>query len=123
MNRTRSLLFYIVMMVLFGAIIYWILQQGKTLENVSVYVGDRTAATPRSNFQLFADSFSVHIKHPLPTLLLQIIVIVLCTRFFGVLFSRIGQPAVIGEIVAGIVLGPSLLGLFFPSISNFIFPV
>lgn len=123
MNRTRSLIFYIVMMVLFGAIIYWILQQGKTLENVSIPGGDRTAASPRNNLQLFADSFSVHLKHPLPILLLQIIVIVLCTRFFGLIFSKLGQPAVIGEIVAGIVLGPSLLGLFFPSISNFVFPV
>ena len=41
-------------------------------------------------------------------------------RLFGYLFSLIGQPGVIGEIVAGIVLGPSVLGLFFPELS---FPV
>ncbi len=33
-----------------------------------------------------------------------------------------GQPAVIGEIVAGIVLGPSVLGAFFPEIFTFLFP-
>ncbi len=32
------------------------------------------------------------------------------SRFFGFLFTKIGQPTVIGEILAGIVLGPSLLG-------------
>jgi Kef-type K+ transport system membrane component KefB len=38
-------------------------------------------------------------------------------------FKKIGQPAVIGETVAGIILGPSLLGLLFPGIFHFIFPV
>ena len=39
--------------------------------------------------------------------------IVLATRIFGWLFERIGQPCVLGEMTAGIVLGPSLLGYFF----------
>jgi len=34
-----------------------------------------------------------------------------------------GQPTVIGEIIAGIVLGPSLLGLLFTQISSFLFPI
>jgi Kef-type K+ transport system membrane component KefB len=34
--------------------------------------------------------------------------------FFGWVFKKIGQPTVIGEIIAGIVLGPSLLGMYFP---------
>src|SRR5690606_19821615 len=49
--------------------------------------------------------------------------IILVARFFGILFRKIGQPSVIGEIVAGIVLGPSLLGNYFPEISSFLFPV
>jgi len=40
----------------------------------------------------------------------------------GSLFSRIGQPPVIGEITAGILLGPSLFGWLWPGASNFIFP-
>ena len=44
-------------------------------------------------------------------------------RLFGYLFSLIGQPGVIGEIVAGIVLGPSVLGLFSPEAFHFLFPV
>jgi len=48
--------------------------------------------------------------------------IVLATRIFGWLFERIGQPCVLGEMTAGIVLGPSLLGYFFPSALTYIFP-
>ena len=39
------------------------------------------------------------------------------------LFQKIGQPTVIGEIVAGIVLGPSVLGHLLPEASGFLFPV
>ena len=58
----------------------------------------------------------------MPVLLLQIIVIVIIARVFGFLFNKISQPAVIGEIVAGVVLGPSVFGLFFPHSSQFLFP-
>lgn len=35
---------------------------------------------------------------------------------------RLGQPAVIGEIIAGVLLGPSLLGLVWPAVSRQLFP-
>lgn len=50
------------------------------------------------------------------------IIIVVVVRLVGFLFNKIGQPVVVGEIVAGIILGPSLLGAFFPGIAGFIFP-
>jgi Kef-type K+ transport system membrane component KefB len=59
---------------------------------------------------------------PLARLLLQFIVIILATRLVGSLFTRFGQPAVIGEITAGILLGPSLLGWLWPGASAFVFP-
>src|SRR4029450_6082023 len=37
------------------------------------------------------------------------------------LVGKIGQPVVIGEVIAGIVLGPSVLGHFWPGVSQFIF--
>src|SRR6201996_4523975 len=49
--------------------------------------------------------------------LLQLIVMVGAARFLHTLFRRLGQPGVIGEIVAGLLLGPSLLGHFFPELS------
>jgi Kef-type K+ transport system membrane component KefB len=63
-----------------------------------------------------------HIQSPFGTLLLQVIVILVCCRFFGWLFLKIKQPTVIGEILAGIVLGPSILGHWFPETSAFLFP-
>ena len=54
--------------------------------------------------------------------MLQIIVILITCRIVGVLFKKIGQPMVIGEILAGIILGPSVLGHFAPEFSQFLFP-
>ena len=56
-------------------------------------------------------------------LLLQIISILIVSRLFGYIFVKMGQPTVIGEILAGIVLGPSLLGYFYPQAFHFLFPV
>src|SRR5215510_6489966 len=41
-------------------------------------------------------------------------VIVGAARFFGWLFGKLGQPPVVGEILAGVILGPSLLGRLYP---------
>ena len=43
-------------------------------------------------------------------------------RLVGIVFRKIGQPSVIGEVVAGILLGPSLLGRFSPEVAEFILP-
>lgn len=60
--------------------------------------------------------------HMLLTLLLQIGVVVVAARITGLLFRKIHQPQVMGEMVAGILLGPSLLGWVAPEVSAFIFP-
>jgi Kef-type K+ transport system membrane component KefB len=54
---------------------------------------------------------------PVVTLILQIAVILVAVRAAGLLFRFINQPQVIGEIAAGILLGPSLLGWTFPKVS------
>jgi Kef-type K+ transport system membrane component KefB len=48
--------------------------------------------------------------------------ILLAARGLGWAFQRIGQPHVVGEMIAGIVLGPSLLGRFFPGAFAYFFP-
>src|SRR5688572_6308038 len=53
---------------------------------------------------------------PLPRFLLQAAVIITLSRGLASLIRRIGQPAVIAEIVAGILLGPSLLGWLSPGV-------
>jgi Kef-type K+ transport system membrane component KefB len=60
--------------------------------------------------------FSVHF-------FLQLAVIIVTCRVVGWLGQKfLGQPQVVGEMIAGVVLGPSLLGLFFPDIQAAIFP-
>ena len=58
----------------------------------------------------------------LTILLAQIAVILLVARVVGWLFRRIGQPQVMGEMLAGILLGPSLLGWAAPGMSASLFP-
>jgi Kef-type K+ transport system membrane component KefB len=55
-------------------------------------------------------------------LVLQIAVILAVCRAAGSLFRKIGQPRVVGEMFAGILLGPSLLGWMTPGISTYLFP-
>jgi Kef-type K+ transport system membrane component KefB len=55
-------------------------------------------------------------------ILLQLIVILTVVQTCGYLCKRVGQQWVIGEILAGLALGPSLLGIFLPGVKNFIFP-
>ncbi len=58
----------------------------------------------------------------LPHVLLALAVIIVAARAVGALFARVQQPPVIGEMIAGILLGPSLLGRFAPGVSAFILP-
>ncbi|VAZ76587.1 cation:proton antiporter domain-containing protein [Mycobacterium persicum] len=54
--------------------------------------------------------------------LLDVVVIVVTARLFGKVAPRLGQPAVIGEVLAGIALGPSLLGLLPGHLDTRLFP-
>ncbi len=60
--------------------------------------------------------FSIHF-------FLQLAVILLACRIVGWLGNKLlAQPQVVGEMIAGVVLGPSLLGHFFPDLQGAIFP-
>jgi Kef-type K+ transport system membrane component KefB len=54
--------------------------------------------------------------------LVALIVVIVAARGLGALFARLHQPAVIGEVVAGILLGPSLLGRIAPEVSAYVLP-
>lgn len=58
----------------------------------------------------------------LAILIIQIGVVIAVSRLVAVLFQRMQQPKVMGEMVAGIMLGPSLLGWVAPHVSSFLFP-
>ncbi|WP_162932355.1 cation:proton antiporter domain-containing protein [Solimonas sp. K1W22B-7] len=63
-----------------------------------------------------------HLQEPLPRLLLQIVAVVIAAKLMGRVAQRFGQPPVIGEMLAGIFLGPSLFGLLLPETQAWLFP-
>lgn len=120
MKNHKNTIFYLVITGGFTALMYWIITKGKHLEAA------KTIETPESGNGSWSDflaSMQHNFQDPLAILLAQIITIILVARVFGWIFKKIGQPSVIGEIIAGIVLGPSLLGLYFPEFSSTLFPV
>lgn len=119
MKQYKNSIFYITTVAVFSILIYWIITKGKFLEDGREIV---TATSAKDHWNEFLDSMMHSFKEPLAILLLQIISIILVARFFGWLFRKIGQPSVIGEMVAGIVLGPSLVGLYFPEFFDTLFP-
>lgn len=125
MKKRWSSLFYLAVVVGLGFVIYWIAKQGLALQDPALtakQAATNKESTIANEYHVFTDSFRHGLSEPLAVLLLQIIVIIACARLFGYLFKKIGQPAVIGEIVAGIVLGPSIVGAYFPEINHFLFP-
>ena len=120
MKNHRNTIFYFVVTGGFTALIYWIICQGKSLETGKNYI---RPVTENGHWNDFMASLTLNLHHDLAILLAQIITIIFVARFFGWVFRKIGQPSVIGEIIAGIALGPSLLGLYFPEFSSALFPI
>ena len=115
----KNYLIYAVMLLLFGALIYMAIEEGDRFSHHALASSTVAEDTP---FTMFCQFVTDNLHHPLSILLIQIIAVLLMVRLFGFLFKHIGQPGVIGEIVAGIVLGPSVLGYFFPDVFQALFP-
>jgi Kef-type K+ transport system membrane component KefB len=75
-------------------------------------------AEPQSPARILWENF----RTSLSILLTQIIVIIIIAGLFRRLFRAMHQPPVMGEMIAGIVLGPSVLGLIYPEAMTFLFP-
>lgn len=120
MKNIKNALFYLGVTGGFTALMFWIVSKGKALELGRNII---TRTSKDTLFNQFLESLVHNLKHPLAILLLQIITIIIVARFFGWIFRKIGQPTVIGEIIAGIFLGPSVVGMYFPEYSGLLFPV
>jgi Kef-type K+ transport system membrane component KefB len=120
MRNYRYLLFYILTIGGFIVLMYMVMLKGELLDPAA----ERSSAilSQSSGLDHFRESIRENITNDLPRLLLQIITIIAVARIFGFLSKKIGQPGVIGEIIAGIFLGPSILGSVAPGISGFLFP-
>lgn len=116
----RSTKIYLLTLLLFGGGIFLVIHYGNAL-----YLGTGLISDPVSVGSFWDNlrtTFTKQLSHPLALLLVQIIIIMAVARTFGILISKLSQPPVIGEIVAGVLLGPSLLGLVFPELFALLFP-
>lgn len=134
----RNVLFYITLLLIFGSGIYFILESGSRLESGRTISGAQSEPLPpvqssqparpehsgkaEASHGHIGNVFREHLRQPLSILLLQIVVVLVAAKLFGGLLVRLGQPAVIGEMIAGILLGPSLLGMLSPAAMGFLFP-
>lgn len=110
-QSTKTTVAYLAVLGIFAAALAAVLSVGAQ-ESGGVGVVSTNAPSP----------VIARLHEPLSQLLIQIVVIVIMARLAGLLFRRIGQPAVIGEMFVGIALGPSLLGALAPTVSHFVFP-
>lgn len=117
--RWRNFIFYIAITGVSAAILFLLLELGAQLDNVAP---PAPKTEDSSSWEVFLKGIWESVTHPLAILLLQIVTVILLARLLGWVCKRIGQPSVIGEIAAGIMLGPSLLGRFAPEVSQMLFP-
>ena len=107
--RVKELIFY-ALIILGAAVVFLLIRAaGQRLEPASVELA-RTAAQGAQHFDTLFH------------LLLALAAVILTARLVGYLFKLIDQPLVIGELVGGVLLGPSLLGRFAPGWSATLFP-
>ncbi len=113
-------LFYTLMVVAF-VILTWLLFVKAARFETPGTEQQVTELFPTINSEVFKDSMLHNLAEPVAMMLIQIIAILLVARIAGWIFIKMGQPSVIGEILAGIILGPSLLGYFAPETYQFLF--
>jgi K+:H+ antiporter len=132
-SNAKNFLYYSVLLAVFGLGIWFILATGSRQnvrrppvsqpnESISGTTPSPTAAESATPRTYLSRVLKENLRSPLSILLLQIIVIIFAAKLMAELFRKIGQPPVMGEMVAGIVLGPSVVGLISPQTMAFLFP-
>ena len=125
----KTVIVYVLVLIFFALGISLAFEQGRKLGAPQATVSSlpskvATAGSPLGtppSPSLFS-TLGKNLQDPLPRLFLQLIVILLVARLAGMLAAKLRQPAVIGEMIAGILLGPSLLGWVSPDAFHFLFP-
>jgi Kef-type K+ transport system membrane component KefB len=121
-------LYYVVLLTIFGLGIIAVLHFGRKLAP-PVATTETVSAAPNSNVRQPAEpsgsGFSGllrNLQDPVSRLFLQLLIITVTARLVGRAFTLCGQPSVVGEMAAGILLGPSFFGLVWPQGFHFVFP-
>ncbi|HYK65282.1 MAG TPA: cation:proton antiporter, partial [Patescibacteria group bacterium] len=84
--------------------------------------GDTLSAPAPVGGTIFGSAMSLAHQGDLLHVLLALVVVIATARAMGWMFRSAKQPQVVGEILAGIILGPSLLGRLAPSAEGYLFP-
>jgi Kef-type K+ transport system membrane component KefB len=116
-SQARHYLPYFLLLLIFIGGVWFVLAAGSKLQPVAPAVVTAPQSTAQPTNVLWEN-----FRSPLSILLTQIIVILTMAGLFRRLFRWIHQPPVMGEMVAGIILGPSVLGLIYPPALLFLFP-
>ena len=126
----KRFVFYFLVLAVFGLGIAVTLQQGQKLQSSPaanaagpspvVAHGDLAGVGPSASL---VDNLRENLDDPLTRLFIQLVLVIVAARLCGALATRVRQPAVVGEMIAGILLGPSLLGWVWPDFFHFVFPV
>ena len=109
-GKHRTLLFYAATVAAGLALLAWILHLGTDL-----------GAPPPSSAP-FNQGRDLSDGRTLLHVLLALVVIIAAARGLGLVFRYWKQPAVVGEMIAGLMLGPSLLGHFAPDVYAYVLP-
>lgn len=128
LNMKKNLIYYVVIVGFFSCLAWLVLQKGEhlTSERLSAFSAvssDKPSPIQIDSSETVKEQFIHNIQHPLSLLLLQIIIILAVSRLFGLFITRFSQPSVVGEIIAGLFLGPSVMGAIFPDFFQLLFPV
>lgn len=127
--NARHYVVYVAMLLICGVGIWLMILAGsrahftRQISQPSAANAEASPTPPTTTNSYASKLFRENLRSSLSILLLQLIVIVVVARLVGRLSLKLGQPPVMGEIVAGILLGPSLLGLVSPATMAFLFPV
>src|ERR1700676_1752975 len=109
---SRAAAVYALMIGALVLLYLWIRSHGDTL----------SAPAPSVSSNLFGSASSRASQGDLLHVLLALVVVIATARAMGWIFRSAKQPPVVGEILAGIVLGPSLLGRLAPGAEGYLFP-
>jgi Kef-type K+ transport system membrane component KefB len=117
---------YLYAMALFGGLVcLWaITRYGQQLSPSDAIGNGKIAVIGQTQplLQAMASELRKNFGSPLGSFILQILTILIASHVCGLILRRLGQPRVMGEIIAGICLGPSLLKAVFPEFHGFLFP-
>lgn len=125
----KTWILYGLILLAFGSGVFLIFEAGKyvspdqiTLEQGKSPSIQSGAPQSQPDADVSTGKAHEHLTNPVSVLLLQMIVILIAARIVGAVFRKLGQPSVLGEMTAGIMLGPSLFGWLSPDTMVFLFP-